>query len=92
MARDDESLITNLDQDFSVPIPFTSTTGNIGDVRYNPATETLFITFDGHGRGGGTYAYFDVDVRTATGFFGASSATQYFNLMIRDRFEEEWIG
>jgi hypothetical protein len=92
MARDSESLITDLDQDFTVPIPFTSTTGNITDIDYNPATETLFITFFGGGRGGGRYAYFDVPVTTATGFFGASSATQYFNDQIRNMYSYEWLG
>jgi hypothetical protein len=86
MARDDESLITNLDQDFATPIPFVSTTGNIEAVEYNKVTETLFVTFKN-----GKYAYFDVPEITAWGFRGASSATLYLNDQIKDVFDYEEV-
>ena len=82
--RDDESLITDLDQDFAAPIPFNSTTGNIVDVSYNPATETLFVEFKN-----GRYVYYDVPLGLVTGFTSANSATGYLNAMIKGRFSYE---
>ena len=84
--KDDESLITDMDQDFAESIPFYSTTGNIVDVSYNRFTETLFVEFKN-----GKYAYFDVPTEVAHGFDGASSATLYLNDQIKGVFSYEQI-
>jgi KTSC domain-containing protein len=75
----------------SIPIPFTSTTGNIVGISFAPNKEepiigTLYVTFKD-----GKYKYDDVPLETAFGFAGASSATLYLNDQIKDVFSYEEI-
>lgn len=70
-----------------IPVPFTSTTGNILSVTFLPYKLTpeigaLHVVFKN-----GPYTYYDVPVDTAMGFSYASSATLYLNDQIKDNYD-----
>jgi hypothetical protein len=82
--RDDESEITDLEQDFAFPVDFNSTTGNIEEISYNRVTESLFVYFHN-----GRYVYHDVPVGVVMGLANANSATRYLNAFVKGFFSYE---
>ena len=86
MTSDDESFVSELDEDFSEDVPFTSTTGNVVSVKYDPVSRSLFIGFHN-----GTYVYRDVDAMVVAGISGASSVTRYLNENVKGIYDYESV-
>lgn len=85
MTFDDyESDDAGLEEITSLDIDFNSESGNILSIKYNLATQSLFVEFHN-----GLYRINDVPLSIAKGFEGASSATRYYNDQIKGRFTYE---
>ena len=67
-------------------IPFTPST-NIGQITYDPDTQTLTINF----LKGGIVEFYEVDEAAVNGFETAFSATKYMNSFIQNQFPSQRI-
>jgi hypothetical protein len=85
-------MIDELSEDFAAPVPFNSTTGNVTEVRYDAFEQTLYVEYFGSGRGGGLYAYLDVDPFTVASLSQSPSVTRFLNANIKDVFQYEHLG
>lgn len=67
------------------PVPFTSNSGHVEGISYDPETQDLFVTF----RGGREYAYHGVPENEANDLSRAPSASKYIDDFIKPVYSVE---